>query len=89
MRTALPNHCRYLNIKYPNYFNEWCNIKDLYSDFYKRKSFGMKSMLDKLNIPLDGTHHRGIDDCYNIAKIAQRMVITGCKMMVTQRRFIK
>ncbi|RPK19982.1 3'-5' exonuclease [Paenibacillus xylanexedens] len=30
---------------------------------------GMASALQKLGIPLDGTHHRGIDDARNIAKI--------------------
>ena len=85
LEMALPNHCEYLKIKYPNYFKEWCNIKELYATFYQRKTYSMKGMLDKLNIPLDGIHHRGIDDCYNIAKIAQRMVLDGCKFIVTSR----
>jgi inhibitor of KinA sporulation pathway (predicted exonuclease) len=29
----------------------------------------MEKALNKLNIPLEGTHHRGIDDAKNIAKI--------------------
>lgn len=29
----------------------------------------MKGALDILNIGLEGTHHRGIDDAKNIAKI--------------------
>ena len=29
----------------------------------------MKKALGKLNLPLEGTHHRGIDDAKNIAKI--------------------
>jgi len=83
--TALPNHCKYLNIDYFKYFKEWANIKLLYSQFYQRKSYGMKSMLDKLNLKLEGAHHRGIDDCYNIAQIAQKMVVDGCKFTVTNR----
>ncbi len=85
LKTALPNHCKYMNIEYSNYFKEWCNIKKLFSSFYGIKSYGMKTMLDKLNISLEGTHHRGIDDCYNIAKIAQKMVIDGCQFTVTTR----
>jgi inhibitor of KinA sporulation pathway (predicted exonuclease) len=34
-----------------------------------KRPMGMKSALKKEKIPLDGTHHRGIDDAKNIAKI--------------------
>jgi len=33
------------------------------------KACGMKKALRILNIPLEGTHHRGIDDALNISKI--------------------
>lgn len=33
------------------------------------KPCGMERALSHLNIPLDGTHHRGIDDAKNISKI--------------------
>lgn len=48
-----------------------------------RKAYGMTGMLQKLSLPLDGTHHRGIDDCANIAKVVQRLVLDGCKFKVT------
>ena len=86
LKTMLPKHCDYLNISYPNYFSAWANIKVLFSNAYGRNAGGMKNMLDALEIPLDGTHHRGIDDCYNIAKIAQRMIVDKkCKFMPTYR----
>jgi inhibitor of KinA sporulation pathway (predicted exonuclease) len=31
--------------------------------------YGMASALEKVGIPLEGTHHRGIDDARNIAKL--------------------
>ncbi len=34
-----------------------------------RKSVGMKRALDIIGLPLKGTHHRGVDDAYNIARI--------------------
>lgn len=37
------------------------------------KGVGMERALKMLNIPLDGTHHRGIDDARNIAKIFIRI----------------
>jgi inhibitor of KinA sporulation pathway (predicted exonuclease) len=46
------------------------NIKQRFSDALgTRKRFGMAQALDRLGIPLAGTHHRGIDDARNIAKI--------------------
>jgi 3'-5' exoribonuclease 1 len=33
------------------------------------RGVGMETALKMLNIPLEGTHHRGIDDARNIAKI--------------------
>lgn len=46
------------------------NIKQAFGDALgTRKRFGMAAALRKLGLPLDGTHHRGIDDARNIARI--------------------
>lgn len=46
------------------------NIKVLLSESLNlKKGIGMKRALENLNIPLDGTHHRGVDDANNSAKI--------------------
>lgn len=46
------------------------NIKLLYTLMSKEhKALGMDRALKALNIPLVGTHHRGIDDALNITKI--------------------
>ncbi len=46
------------------------NIKQAFSDAIgTRKRFGMAEALRKLGLPLTGTHHRGIDDARNIARI--------------------
>jgi inhibitor of KinA sporulation pathway (predicted exonuclease) len=37
------------------------------------RGIGMDAALKKLEIPLEGTHHRGIDDARNIAKIFQKI----------------
>lgn len=37
------------------------------------KGVGMQKALEMLGIPLEGTHHRGIDDARNIAKIFIRI----------------
>lgn len=46
------------------------NVKEAFSRAIgTSKRFGMATALRKLQIPLEGTHHRGIDDARNIAKI--------------------
>ena len=49
---------------------EHINLKTEFSRVLgTRKRFGMKGALSRLGIELEGTHHRGIDDARNIAKI--------------------
>ena len=46
------------------------NIKKAFSaQLGTRKKFGMAGALRHVGIPLKGTHHRGIDDARNIAKL--------------------
>ena len=45
-------------------------IKEAFSNALgTRKRFGMAGALRQLGLPLTGTHHRGIDDARNIARI--------------------
>jgi len=45
------------------------SLKHQFADIRDCRPCGMEKALKILNIPLDGTHHRGIDDAKNIAKI--------------------
>ncbi len=45
------------------------SVKHQFATINKIKPCGMEKALNLLNIPLEGTHHRGIDDAKNIAKI--------------------
>jgi inhibitor of KinA sporulation pathway (predicted exonuclease) len=46
------------------------NLKEAFSNALgTRKRFGMAGALRELGLPLTGTHHRGIDDARNIARI--------------------
>lgn len=50
------------------------NLKCLFSVLnHYGHEFGMAAALEKVGLPLVGTHHRGHDDAENIAKIAQIM----------------
>ncbi|XZF14535.1 exonuclease domain-containing protein [Chitinophagaceae bacterium MMS25-I14] len=54
---------------------EHINVKELFTERKGlKKKVGMSGALHILNIPLEGTHHRGVDDAKNIAKILQRIL---------------
>ncbi len=61
--------CRMRGIEYPLSHNH-INVKTLFSEEkdLKRK-VGIKGALGILGMPLEGTHHKGVDDANNIAKI--------------------
>lgn len=49
------------------------NLKSAMAAIYQGPRLGMAAALGKLGIPLNGTHHRGIDDARNITAMLQRM----------------
>lgn len=61
--------CSEMNVGYP-FGPSHINVKTLYALKAKlNREIGMAEALDGLNIKLEGTHHRGVDDAKNIAKI--------------------
>jgi len=50
------------------------NLKKEVASQRRIKACGMKAALQILHVPLDGQHHRGIDDARNIAKIAKIII---------------
>ncbi len=65
----LQNQARKFKVDYPlNY--DYINVKTLFGELHPiRKSVRMERALKELKLPLEGTHHRGVDDVKNIAKI--------------------
>ncbi|WP_298544622.1 3'-5' exonuclease [uncultured Aquimarina sp.] len=65
----MKKQCSFREIEYPLSQNH-INVKELFTKVKGlQKKVGMKGALGILNIPLEGTHHRGVDDAKNIAKI--------------------
>lgn len=61
--------CSEMGIGYP-FGPSHINVKTLFALKNKLgREEGMAGALQRLSIPLEGTHHRGIDDARNIAKI--------------------
>lgn len=64
--------CRSRNIPWP-LSDDHINVKEVFAEKHNhKKRTGMSSALKILDIPLEGTHHRGVDDARNIAKILYR-----------------
>ncbi|MGX7666517.1 exonuclease domain-containing protein [Flavobacterium pedocola] len=65
----LKRQCKSFGIPYPM-GDEHINVKTTFADVYGlQKPTGMNGALHVLELPLEGTHHRGVDDARNIAKI--------------------
>lgn len=47
---------------------------------------GMMTMMRELEIPPLGSHHLGIDDSKNIARVVQHLLIDGASLRITARR---
>jgi inhibitor of KinA sporulation pathway (predicted exonuclease) len=70
--------CARHRIQFPAPFRRHLNLKKAFADLRGIKPCGMKQALRLLGIPLDGTHHRALDDAKNIARIA-RLILPALK----------
>jgi len=68
-RRQFERECQEKKVGYP-FGTSHINIKNLLAltQNWKRE-VGMATALENLAFPLEGTHHRGVDDAWNIAKI--------------------
>jgi inhibitor of KinA sporulation pathway (predicted exonuclease) len=62
--------CKYHGIPYP--FGPHRNLKREFAERKGIKPATLKGALRILEIPFEGTHHRGLDDARNIARILRR-----------------
>lgn len=85
LKAKLAQQCRESGMELPLYFMEWIDLKDAYKDFYKRTATGTAEMMEQLQIPTLESHHLGIDDAKDIARILQRMLIDGACLQIPGR----
>ena len=65
--------CDYHRVSWP-FSSGHLNLKIAFSQALQVKKMGMTQALERLGLPLQGTHHRGIDDARNIARIVQTIL---------------
>lgn len=63
--------CRVHGVAYP--FDRHWNVKRAVGRARGRRPAGMAEVLAELELPLTGTHHRGLDDTRNIARILEHV----------------
>ena len=69
----------------PALYARWHNIKRSFCSLRRlRKAPGMTGMLRALGLQLVGHHHRGIDDCRNIAALCRSLIRKGAVIDVTK-----
>jgi inhibitor of KinA sporulation pathway (predicted exonuclease) len=62
--------CRRHGLTFPDSFERHVNVKKEFARLMDVKVCGMKTALTLAGLPLNGVHHRGIDDARNIARLA-------------------
>ncbi|XP_052257373.1 ERI1 exoribonuclease 3-like [Dreissena polymorpha] len=77
LKTMLPSQCSYFKIPVPKYFGQWLNIKKGFAEVTGSYPREMMGMLSSLQIPHQGRHHSGIDDCKNIGNILVELLHRG------------
>ena len=56
------------------------NLKARHGAFHRRKPCGMAAALERMGVPLQGRHHRALDDARNIARIAEDLARRGADL---------
>jgi inhibitor of KinA sporulation pathway (predicted exonuclease) len=73
-RNQFRRNCNDYGLDYP-FGPTHLNVKNLFSvAFGLPKEVGLPEACDQLGIPLEGTHHRGVDDAWNIARVLSALL---------------
>lgn len=63
------------NIEFPSGMELHINLKSVFASQQNIRQCGMKRALELMEVPLQGQHHRGIDDAKNIAQLAMGHIL--------------
>jgi len=72
-RNQFEKDCKTKGVKYP-FSGHHYNLKPLFSFAMGiNRELGVSSALEYMNMPFEGTQHRGVDDAVNIGKLVEKM----------------
>ena len=73
-KNQFQKQCQSSGVKYP-FASKHINVKTLLALVRSLpREVGMAQALELLNLPLEGIHHRGVDDAWNIGKILSKLL---------------
>jgi inhibitor of KinA sporulation pathway (predicted exonuclease) len=75
-RKQFERQCRASDLPYP-FAARHINAKAVFAEAYNRRPMGMARALDHAGLQLDGRHHCGADDAWNIAALVLHLVERG------------
>ncbi len=68
-RAQFQRNCRTYDLKYP-FGPTHLNVKNLFSiSLGLKRELGLDEACQRLGLTMEGQHHRGVDDAWNIARI--------------------
>ena len=67
--TQFRTDCGRHGVDFPLSFERHINLKKQFARISSKRECGMEQALAQVGLPLLGTHHRGIDDARNIARL--------------------
>jgi inhibitor of KinA sporulation pathway (predicted exonuclease) len=73
-RHQFERQCQETGVRYP-FGKTHLNVKNLLSlSLNEPYELGLDKALARVNLPLEGTHHRGVDDAWNIAQLLAMLI---------------
>lgn len=81
----LRHECSRKNIRRPPFFNQWVDLKEIYTEkgtFKNKFTFG--DALEQSQLEFEGRPHSGIDDARMTAKLAAKMSKEGSFLRITK-----
>lgn len=76
-RKQFVRNCQALGVDYP-FGDGHINVKSLFALVYNLpKELPLNQAMHRLGFPLEGTHHRGEDDAWNIARILGHILLNA------------
>ncbi|XP_066990302.1 ERI1 exoribonuclease 2-like isoform X1 [Macrobrachium rosenbergii] len=81
---CLHYECNRKQLRKPEFFNQWIDVKLTYKNFYQRRPQGLAGALKDLGISFEGREHSGICDTRNTAVLISRMAKDGCILKITK-----
>lgn len=81
---CLAKECQRKHLKKPQYFNQWCDLKSIFKEWYKFRPLNFQDALNHVGMEFEGRQHCGLDDAKNIAKLAYKMVKDGATLSITK-----